>query len=52
MKWQASLHLNFIDFERALDSVYLWKLLRLCGNPEKIIRMIQALYRDAAFSMK
>ena len=52
MKWQASLHLNFVDFERALDSVYIWKLLGLYGNPEKSIRMIQALYRDAAFTMK
>ncbi|KAL9983948.1 hypothetical protein ACROYT_G006197 [Oculina patagonica] len=49
MEWQASLHLNFIDFEKAFDSVHritLWKLLRLYGVPHKIIRMIQALLGD------
>ena len=34
------LYTNFIDFEEAFDSVdkeTLWKLLRHCGVPEKII---------------
>ncbi|KAL9960159.1 hypothetical protein ACROYT_G033572 [Oculina patagonica] len=54
MEWQASLHLNFIDFEKAFDSVHritLWKLLRLYGVPHKIIRMIQALYKDFTCSV-
>ena len=54
MEWQASLHLNFIDFEKAFDSVHrdtLWKLLRLYGIPQKIIGMIQALYRDFTCSV-
>ena len=40
MEWQASLHLNFIVFEKALDSVHrdtLWKLIGLYGIPQKII---------------
>ena len=54
MEWQASLHLNFIDFEKAFDSVHrdtLWKLLGLYGIPQKIIRMIQALNRDFTCSV-
>ena len=52
MEWQASLHLNFIDFEKAFDSVHratLWKLLRLYGIPQKIIRMTRALYKDFTY---
>jgi hypothetical protein len=38
---------NFVDFEKAFDSVFseaLWKVLREYGIPEKIINMIKALY--------
>jgi len=54
MEWRDSLHLNFIDFEKAFDSVHratLWKLLKLYGISHKIIRMIQALYRDLTCSV-
>jgi len=54
MKWQAPLHLNFIAYEKALDSLQrtiLWKVLKLYGIPQKIIWMIQALYRNFTCSI-
>ena len=49
IEWQSSLHLNFVDFKRAFDSVHreaVWKLLKLYGLPHKFINIIQALYRN------
>ena len=40
LKWNSPLYINFIDFEKAFNSVdreTLWKLLRHYGVPEKII---------------
>ena len=47
IEWQSSLYLNFVDFEKAFDSVHresLWKLLRLYGLPSKIINVIKVLH--------
>lgn len=47
IEWQSSLYLNFVDFEKAFDSVHresLWKLLRLYGLPLKIINIIRILH--------
>jgi len=49
MEWQASLHLHFIDFEKAFDSMH--RAIRLYGIPQKIIRMTQALYKDFTCSV-
>ena len=41
--------MNFIDFEKAFDSVHrdsLWIIMRKYGIPEKIIRIIQLFYAD------
>ena len=49
LKWNSPLYINFIDFEKAFDSVdreMLWKLLRHYGVPEKIISLIQCTYQD------
>ena len=51
LEWQSALYLNFIDFEKAFDSVdreVIWKLLRYYGVPLKIIHLIQQLYENAA----
>nr|KAG5688912.1 hypothetical protein BaRGS_009753 [Batillaria attramentaria] len=43
------LYINFIDYEKAFDSVdreALWKLLRHYGVPGKIISLIQCTYQD------
>ena len=48
-EWQASLVLNFIDFEKAFDSLHrnsLWDIMKLYGIPGKIIRIIQILYQE------
>ena len=34
-EWQASLYLNFVDFEKAFDSIHresLWIILKECGK--------------------
>ena len=47
LEWNSSLYVNFIDYEKAFDSVdreTLWKLLKHYGIPEKIITLIQRTY--------
>ncbi|XP_071123141.1 uncharacterized protein [Mytilus edulis] len=49
VEWQSSLYINFVDFERAFDSVNregLWQLLRPYGIPTQIVNIIKALYED------
>ena len=46
IEWQTSLCMNFIDFEKAFDSIdhqVLWKILKHYGIPQKIISIIQQL---------
>ena len=43
LEWNSPLYINFIDYEKAFDSVdreMLWKLPRHYGVPEKIITLI------------
>ncbi|VDP38385.1 unnamed protein product [Schistosoma mattheei] len=45
--WNSTLHINFIDYGKAFDSVdrrTLWKLPRHYGVPEKIVNIIQNSY--------
>ncbi|VDP41361.1 unnamed protein product [Schistosoma margrebowiei] len=47
VEWNSSLYINFIDYEKAFDSVdrrALWKLLRHYGVPEKIVNIIRNSY--------
>ncbi|VDP56998.1 unnamed protein product [Schistosoma margrebowiei] len=47
IEWKSSLYINFIDYEKAFDSVdrtTLWKLLRHYGVPQKIVNIIQSSY--------
>ncbi|VDP41391.1 unnamed protein product [Schistosoma margrebowiei] len=47
VEWNSSLYINFIDYEKAFDSVdrrTLWKLLRQYGVPEKIVNIIRNSY--------
>ena len=42
--WQTPLVINFIDFEKAFDSLHrpsLWDIMKAYGIPAKIIRIIQ-----------
>jgi hypothetical protein len=47
LEWNSSLYINFLDYEKAFDSVYrgsLWKLLRHYGVPEKLASIIRNSY--------
>ena len=49
LEWNSPLYVNFIDYEKAFDSVdreTLWKLLRHYGIPGKIISLIRCTYQD------
>ena len=49
LEWNSPLYVNFIDYEKAFDSVdreTLWKLLRHYGVPEKITNLIRCIYQD------
>ena len=49
LEWNSPLYINFIDYEKAFDSVdreTLWKLLRHYGVPEKIIALIRCTCQD------
>ncbi|KAK3780057.1 hypothetical protein RRG08_061825 [Elysia crispata] len=46
IEWNSPLLVNFIDFEKAFDSIdrdTLWKLLRHYGIPPKIVTLIQKM---------
>lgn len=48
-EWNSTLYINFIDFQKAFDSVHqdtLWILLKEYGIKEKIINIIKRLYKD------
>nr|KAG5692145.1 hypothetical protein BaRGS_020693 [Batillaria attramentaria] len=47
LEWNSPLYVNFIDYEKAFDSVdrqSLWKLLRHYGVPEQITNIIKNSY--------
>ena len=49
LEWNTPFYINFIDYEKAHDSVdgqSLWKLLRHYGVPVKIVSLIQCIYQD------
>ena len=49
LEWNSPLYINFIDYEKAFDSVdreTMWKLLRRYRVPEKIISLIWCTFQD------
>ena len=47
LEWKSSFYINFIDYEKAFDSVdrdMLWKIMRHYGIPEKIANLVRSLY--------
>jgi hypothetical protein len=47
MEWNSPLYINFVDYEKAFDSLdrqTLWKLLRHYGVPQKFVSLIQNSY--------
>ena len=48
-EWNAPLYANFVDMEKAFDSIHresLWKILRHYGVPQKIVNVIKMLYSN------
>ena len=46
---QRNIYVNFLDFEKAFDSVHrtsLWKILRQYGIPQKIVYIITLFYNN------
>ncbi|KAK2175485.1 hypothetical protein NP493_728g00008 [Ridgeia piscesae] len=51
IEWDSSLYINFVDYEKAFDSLdrdTLWKLLQHYGIPNKLISLIRNSYEDMA----
>ncbi|KAK2169275.1 hypothetical protein NP493_1197g00070 [Ridgeia piscesae] len=51
MEWDSSLYINFVDYEKAFDSLdrdTLWNLLHQYGIPDKRISLIKNSYEDMA----
>ena len=49
LEWNSPLYINFIDYEKAFDSVdrkTMCKLLRHYGVPKKIISLIRCTFQD------
>jgi hypothetical protein len=47
LEWNSPLYINFVDYEKAFDSVdreTLWKLLRHYGIPAKMVNLIRNSY--------
>ena len=47
IEWNSSLYINFVDYEKAFDSVdreTLWKVLIHYGVPKKLVNMIKISY--------
>ena len=43
-EWQATLYINFVDFEKAFDSVHrngLWRIMSQYGIPQKVINIVK-----------
>ena len=54
MEWDSSLCINFVDYEKAFDSLdrdTLWKLLQHYRIPDKLISLIRNSYADMACSV-
>ncbi|XP_073670675.1 uncharacterized protein [Paramisgurnus dabryanus] len=48
-EWQRQLYINFVDFEKAFDSIHrdsLWRILRAYGIPQDIVLLIQSFYNN------
>ena len=48
-EWQRQLYINFVDFEKAFDSIHrdsLWRILRLYGIPQEILLIIKGFYTN------
>ena len=52
---QQQLHINFVDFKKAFDSVHrksLWRILEVYGIPPKYIKIFQDIYKNSSCCIK
>ena len=50
LEWNSPLFVNFVDYEKAFDSVdreTLWKLMRHYGIPDKLVKLVKATYEGS-----
>ena len=48
-EWQRQLYINYVDFEKAFDSIHrecLWRILRAYGIPHQIVLVIKSFYNN------
>ena len=48
-EWQRQLYINFVDYEKAFDSIHresLWRILRAYGIPQQIVLVIKSFYNN------
>ena len=48
-EWQRQLHINYMDFEKAFDSVpraILWHILRAYGIPQQVVLVTKSFYNN------
>ncbi|KAL0187117.1 hypothetical protein M9458_018787, partial [Cirrhinus mrigala] len=53
-EWQRQLYINFVDFEKAFDSIHrdsLWRILRAYGIPDQIVELIKSFYTNFSCSV-
>ena len=51
LEWNSDLIINFLDYEKAFDSIdraSLWKILRHHGIPEKVVNLIKNMYEGTS----
>ena len=53
-EWQRQLYINFVDFQKAFDSINrksLWQILRAYGIPKEIVELIKSFYNNFTCSV-
>ena len=51
IEWNSPLLVNFVDYEKAFDSVdrrMLWKIMRHYGIPQKLVTLIEKMYEGTS----
>ena len=51
LEWNSSAYINFMDYQKAFDSVdrtTLWKLMRHYGIPEKLVNLVSKSYEGTS----
>ena len=51
LEWNSQLIVNFLDYEKAFDSIdraTLWKILRHHGIPQKLVNLIKSMYEGTS----